>query len=126
MTAGLFFTGTVCLACAIWKREILSLYTVNSEVLNYAEVRMIHAVAFLWLCNVYEISGGALRGMGYSTLPTVIILLGCCVLRIIWVYTVFRIYNNFAFLMDVYPVSWLITGIVTMIAYYSIRKKLFA
>ena len=126
MMSGLFFTGITCAVCAIWKREILSLYTVNPEVLSYAEVRMIHAVAFLWLCNVYEISGGALRGMGYSTLPAVIILLGCCVLRIVWVYTVFRIYNNFAFLMDVYPVSWLITGIVTTIFYYWIRKRVFA
>ena len=80
----------------------------------------------MWLCNVYEIPGGALRGMGYSTLPAVIIMLGCCVLRIVWVYTVFGVYHNFAFLMDVYPVSWLITGIVTLIAYYIVRRKLFA
>ena len=126
MIAGLFFTGLICLICAVFKREILSLYTVNPEVLNYAEIRMIHAVAFLWLCIVYEIPGGCLRGMGYSTLPAVIILLGCCVLRIVWVYTVFGIYNNFAFLMDVYPVSWTVTGIATMIAYYHVRRKVFA
>ena len=126
MSAGLLLTGLACATCAIWKTEILSLYTVNPEVLSYAETRMLHAVAFLWLCNVYEISGGALRGMGYSTLPAVIILLGCCVLRIVWVYTVFRVYNNFAFLMNVYPVSWIITGIVTISAYFLIRRKLFA
>ena len=125
MTAGLFFTGLASLICAVWRTEILSLYTLNPEVLEYAEIRMLHAVAFLWMCNIYEISGGALRGMGYSTLPTVIILLGCCVLRIIWVYTVFKIYNSFAFLMDVYPVSWLITGVATMTAYYLIRRKIF-
>ena len=126
MITGLFFTGLACAICAIWKHEILSLYTVNPEVLNYAEVRMIHAVAFLWMCNIYEIPGGALRGMGYSTLPAVIIMLGCCVLRIIWVYTVFGVYHNFAFLMDVYPVSWLVTGIVTLIAYYVVRRKVFS
>lgn len=126
MGAGLFFTGIVCLICAVWKTGLLSFYTVNPEVLDYAEVRMIHAVAFLWMCNIYEISGGCLRGMGYSTLPAVIILLGCCVLRIVWVYTVFAWQKDFAMLMNVYPVSWGITGVVTMIAYYTIRKKLFA
>ena len=126
MGAGLFFTGIVCLICAVWKTGLLSFYTVNPEVLNYAEVRMIHAVAFLWMCNIYEISGGCLRGMGYSTLPAVFILLGCCVLRIVWVYTVFAWQKDFAMLMNVYPVSWGITGVVTMIAYYTIRKKLFA
>ena len=123
MLAGTFFTGIACVICAVWKTEILSLYTVDPEVLYYAEVRMIHAVAFLWLTNFYEISGGCLRGMGYSALPATIILLGCCVLRIVWVYTVFRIYHSFAFLMDVYPVSWIITSIATLTGYYYIRRR---
>ena len=125
MCAGTFFTGLACIACAVWKTELLSLYTVNPEVLQYAEVRMIHAVAFLWMTNIYEVTGGCLRGMGHSTLPTVIILLGCCVLRIIWVYTIFAVYQDFAVLMDVYPVSWLITSIATLTAYYIIRRKIF-
>ena len=124
MAAGLFFTGAACLICAVWKTEILSLYTVNPEVLRYAEVRMLHAVAFLWMCNIYEIPGGVLRGMGHSTLPTVIILLGCCVLRIIWVFTVFAFYKDFAVLMDVYPVSWAITSVATLIAYFCIWREI--
>ncbi|MBQ2616417.1 MAG: MATE family efflux transporter [Synergistaceae bacterium] len=126
MSMGVLLTGAVCLACAVWKTEVLSLYTVNPEVLRYAEVRMIHAVAFLWMCNIYEVSGGCLRGMGYSMLPSVLVLLGCCVLRIVWVYTVFAWENDFAVLMNVYPVSWTITGIATMIAYWYVRRKLFA
>ena len=125
MCAGIFFTGLACIACAVWKTGLLSFYTVNPEVLHYAEVRMIHVVAFLWMTNIYEVAGGCLRGMGHSTLPTVFILLGCCVLRIIWVYTVFAVYQDFAVLMDVYPVSWLITSIATLIAYYFIRRKVF-
>ena len=124
MLSGMITTGAACIICAVWKTEILSLYTVNPEVLRFAEVRMIHAVAFLWMCNIYEIPGGVLRGMGHSTLPTVIILLGCCVLRIIWVYTVFAYFKNFAVLMDVYPVSWTITSVATLAAYFNIRRKL--
>lgn len=126
MSAGVLLTGFACFVCAFWKTEILSLYTVNPEVLRFAEVRMIHAVAFLWMCNIYEVSGGCLRGMGYSMLPSVLVLLGCCVLRIVWVYTAFAWEKDFALLMDVYPVSWTITGTATMIAYYTVRHKLFA
>ncbi|MBQ7067777.1 MAG: MATE family efflux transporter [Synergistaceae bacterium] len=125
LALGVLFTGIACALCTIFRIELLSLYTVNPEVLNYAEIRMIHAIALLWLCNFYEIPGGCLRGMGYSTLPAVIVLLGCCALRIIWVSTVFGFYNSFAFLMDVYPVSWIITGIATLTAYFVIRKKIF-
>ena len=124
MLAGLATTGAACAVCAIWKTQILSLYTINPEVLRFAEVRMIHAVAFLWMCNIYEIPSGVLRGMGHSTLPTVIILLGCCVLRIIWVYTVFAYFKDFAVLMDVYPVSWGVTSIVMLIAYFYLWKEI--
>lgn len=126
MGGGLAFTGIVCVICAVWKTELLSLYTVNTEVLRYAEIRMLHAVAFLWMTNIYEVSGGCLRGMGYSMLPSILVLLGCCVLRIVWVYTVFTWANDFAVLMNVYPVSWAITGVATMIAYWHVRRKLFA
>ena len=126
MLSGSFFTGLACLVCYVWDHELLSIYTINPEVLDYAKIRMLHVVVFLWMTNIYEIPGGCLRGMGYSMLPSMLVLLGCCVLRIIWVYTVFRIYNSFTFLMDVYPVSWAITGAATMTAYYYVRKKLTA
>ncbi|MBQ7220840.1 MAG: MATE family efflux transporter [Synergistaceae bacterium] len=124
MLAGTGFTGLACLVCWLWCRPLLSVYTTNPEVLHYAEIRMLHVVCFLWMTNFYEISGGCLRGMGHSTLPSVMVLLGCCVLRIVWVYTVFTYYNDFTTLMNVYPLSWLITSIVTLAAYWQIRPKL--
>lgn len=126
MSAGTVFTGLACFICYSWNNELLSIYTINNEVLSYATIRMFHVVCFLWMTNFYEISGGCLRGMGYSTLPSVMVLLGCCVLRIIWVYTVFAAYNDFTILMNVYPVSWFITGVCTLTAYYVIRKRVFA
>ena len=123
MLGGIFFTGLACLICFVWCTELLSIYTINPDVLHYAEVRMLHVVVFLWMTDIYEIAGGCLRGMGYSTLPAVIILLGCCVLRIIWVYTIFAAYNDFAVLMNVYPISWLITSIAMTAAYFIIRRR---
>ncbi|MBQ7155985.1 MAG: MATE family efflux transporter [Synergistaceae bacterium] len=126
MCAGVGFTGLACLVCYVWCTPLLSFYTVSPEVLSYGEIRMIHVVAFLWMTNIYEISGGCLRGMGHSTLPSVMVLLGCCALRIVWVYTVFAAHHDFTTLMNVYPLSWLITSIGTLLAYYIIRKKRFA
>ena len=123
MLGGIFFTGLACLICFVWCTELLSIYTINPDVLHYAEVRMLHVVVFLWMTDIYEIAGGCLRGMGYSTLPAVIILLGCCVLRIIWVYTIFAAYNDFAMLMNVYPISWLITSVAMTAAYFIIRRR---
>ena len=126
MLAGTGFTGLACIVCYIWSRPLLSIYSTSPEVLHYGDIRMIHVVAFLWMTNIYEISGGCLRGMGHSTLPSVMVLLGCCVLRIVWVYTVFAAHSDFTVLMNVYPVSWAITGTGTLTAYYLIRRKAFA
>ena len=125
MLTSTLFTGLACVVCYVWSDGLLSFYTVNPEVLHYATIRMIHVVCFLWMTSIYEITSGCLRGMGHSTLPTVIILLGCCVLRIVWVYTIFAAHNDFTVLMNVYPVSWLITSIATLTAYYIIRRKTF-
>ena len=124
--ASLFFTGLACGVCVLWKRALLSVYTTDPVVLSFAEVRMLHAVSFIWLCSFYEISGGVLRGMGYSMLPTVIVLLGCCVLRLVWIYSVFPLWGTFASLMDVYPISWTITNIATLVAYYHARRRAFS
>ena len=126
MAASLFFTGLACLACFVWRREILSVYTVDPVALSFGEVRMIHAVAFIWLCSTYEITGSAMRGMGYPMLPTVLVLLGCCVLRLVWIYAVFPFWGTFASLMDIYPITWIVTGIATNFAYCRVRRKAFA
>lgn len=57
--------------------------------------------------------------------PAVLTVLGSCVFRLIWIYTVFNKFRSFEMLMNVYPVSWVITGIAVLIAYAIVRKKLF-
>ena len=66
-----------------------------------------------------------MRGLGYSMTPAVLTVLGSCVFRLIWIYTVFNKFRSFEMLMNVYPVSWIITGIAVLIAYAIVRKKLF-
>lgn len=125
--ASLLLTGLACAACFVWRQPLLGIYTRDPAVLPFAEARMIHAVALVWLCSLYEVSGGALRGMGYSMLPTTLTLLGCCAFRLVWVYVViWGMGGSFALLMDAYPITWTITGVATLAAYFLVRKKAFA
>ena len=73
----------------------------------------------------YEISGGALRGIGHSLLPAILTIFGSVVFRIIWLFTVFKAFHTYDMLLMVYPVSWLITGTSVLIAYFIIRKREF-
>ena len=80
---------------------------------------------FQWLASSYEISGAYMRGLGYSVLPMVLTIFGTCVLRLVWVYTVHPVYNDFHVLMLVYPVSWVITGTAVVSAALVLQHRLF-
>ena len=102
---------------------LILIFTSDANVLPWAMTRMSHVLIFQWIACSYELSGQCLRGMGHSLLPAVFSMIGSCVLRIVWIYTVFQSVGTFEMLMNVYPISWVITGIATLIAYAVISRK---
>ncbi len=113
----------VNLSLILSRHTLIQLFTTDEAVISYAMIRiMTVAIANALIAN-YEITGGCLRGMGYSILPTLITVFGSCVLRLIWIFTFFAINRSFQNLMLVYPVSWVITGSSMLIAYFIISRK---
>lgn len=69
-----------------------------------------------------DVCTGTLRGMGHSTLTTVISMIGTCGVRILWIFTVFypskavaTVEESIKLLFAVYPVSWIVTFIALFI-----------
>ena len=50
-----------------------------------------------------------LRGMGASLVSAIVSLVGSCLLRVIWIYTVFAQLHQIEILYISYPATWLIT-----------------
>lgn len=112
--------------CFVLGREFfISIFTSKPEVARYASIRMTHLLTFYCLVSTYEVTGGALRGMGYSMTPTIITVFGTCILRLIWIVTVCKWYTGFETLMNVYPISWALTGSTVIASYLIIRKRIF-
>ena len=112
--------------CFVFGREFfISIFTSEPEVARYASIRMVHLLTFYCLVSTYEVTGGALRGMGYSMTPTIITVFGTCILRLIWIATVCKWYTGFETLMNVYPISWALTGTTVIASYLIIRKRIF-
>ena len=110
MICGILITAVMCFVFVIGRSLFISLFTSDPDVAVYASVRMLCVLSFLPLANTYEIGGASLRGIGYSMTPAMLTVFGTCFLRLAWVYTISRLYNDFRVLMIVYPVSWVITG----------------
>ena len=123
MLLSLVSCGLLSGVFVIDKDFFLRLYTTDEAVLVFANQRILIATTLELLTSIYEISAGAMRGMGHSLLPAIITFLGSCVLRLIWIATACRMVHEFWVLMIIYPISWVVTGIAMMIAYYCIRRK---
>lgn len=111
-----------------WKADFFaSAFTTDPDVLHYARIRMHYVLMWQFLASSYEISGGALRGLGYSLTPTILTVFGTCLLRIAWIYTVVQHYQgDFAVLMYIYPISWIVTGLAVLAAYFIISRKAYS
>ena len=67
-----------------------------------------------------------MRGLGSSLTPMMASVFGVCVLRVVWIYTVFPLDRTFFMLFLSYPVTWLVTGLIEVVCFYFIRKRAIA
>lgn len=84
---------------------------------------MYHVMAIEGLCSLFDVPSGVLRSLGHAISPSVITILGTVVFRILWIMTVFRWRPTYTMLLDVYPVSWVLTGAALFAMYFYVRRK---
>ena len=113
----------------ILARPLLSIYLKKPEAIEAGYSRLIVICLTYVLCGLMDVMGYAVRGVGYSLLPTIVALLGACGFRILWIYTIFRIsaMHSLQGLAISYPISWAITfavhSMVFIILYGKKKRK---
>lgn len=107
----------------LFREPCVAVFTDEVAVADYAFTRMQWVLLTQFVASSYEISGSALRGLGYSMTPTLITVFGTCVLRLGWVFWIFPANNTFLGLMLVYPASWILTGVAMLAAWWIISNR---
>ena len=105
---------------------LLQIYSTDPEVISYGLERMLLVCAPYAICGVMNVMVGAMRGLGSSLTPMMASIFGVCVLRVVWIYTVFPLDRTFFMLFLSYPVTWLATGLIEVVCFYFIRKRAIA
>jgi len=84
----------------------------NQALIVQAGMVRLQVIALTYfLCGLMEVGCGILRGMGKAMQPMIVSLLGSCVFRIIWVFTVCPLFPGQIIALYVsYPISWIVTG----------------
>lgn len=131
----------VCIACTITavtcfsylvyllRYPLLSIYISDSQqALEYGAGRIAYVWPLLFLQGWMDVAGGALRGLGKSVLTMIGSILGICVLRIVWILTVFQIpqYHTheclyFMILLS-FAMTFLFQSTFFLLTYCKIRK----
>lgn len=102
---------------------LVGIFNSDPEILVYAKQRLALVALPYFLCGLMDVGSGFLRSIGYSFRALIITFLGSCVLRIVWVYTVFPIFNDVRALYAVFPVSWFITAATLFVMFFVCYKK---
>ena len=108
----------------LFRYPLLSIFTKDVPVMEYAVIKFRFGLLPHAIIPLYEITSSMLRAMGKSLLPAILCIVGTCFVRLFWVFVIFPIFKDFAVLMCVYPVSWIITSTMLITAYNIEKKKL--
>ncbi len=103
---------------------LLRLYSTDAEVIRYGILRMGYICTLYFLCGMMDVAVGVLRGMGYAIMPMLVSLTGACLLRVVWIYTVFQEYHTLECLYLSYPISWGLTFAVHMVCFAIVYRRL--
>lgn len=108
----------------LFGNTILGFYSPDPQVISYGMQRMSIICTAYFICGIMDVLVGSIRGLGYAVMPMIVSLLGACVFRVIWIYTVFQWNRSLKTLYISYPISWTLTALAHVICFVVVRKKI--
>lgn len=102
---------------------LVGIFNSEPEVLALARNRLMIVGLPYFLCGIMDVGSGLLRSIGYSFYSLIVTFVGSCLLRIVWVYTVFANVRELEVLYMVFPVSWFVTGLTLIVMFLLCYKK---
>ena len=126
----------LCIGCAavvgivlgggafLFAEQLLPLYLkTDVQAIGYGITRMRYVCLLYFLCGMMDVLSGAMRGMGQAIVPMIVAIVGACLLRVVWVMTIFKAIPTLHCLFLSYPVSWVITVCAMLLCFMHLWRK---
>lgn len=119
-----FFIGLILgLTILFMGPNFLLLFTSDPAVIELGMYRLkIMSVSYAFSAFM-DCTIAASRGLGKTVVPTFIVIMGSCVFRVIWIYTIFAYFKTIPSLYLLYIFSWTITATAEIIYFQAIYRK---
>ena len=117
--------GAVVMGVAVYLSGplVLTLYTDKPAVIDVGMIRIKYVAALLVFNGILDVFVNSLRGMGSSSLPTILMIIGICGVRLLWIYTMFPLHRTLETIYLCFPLSWIVTSIVEFILWIIVYRK---
>lgn len=116
--------GVLSLLGYIFRGQIVGLFSDVPEVISIGAERMQLIMPFYITCSLQDVVAGQIRGLGKSTGPMLVSLLGTCGVRLLWIFVFLPMNRTLMNLFIAYPLSWTITFIAQAVLYAVLKRKL--
>ncbi len=111
------------LVLVLFGKPFLGIFTNDEAVIEAGMYRLTVMGLSYWVSAFMDSALAASRGLGETTVPTVIVILGSCVFRLIWIYTVFAFFGTITSLYLLYVFSWTVTAIAEIWYFARLYRK---
>lgn len=116
--------GVLSLLGYIFRGQIVGLFSDVPEVITIGAERMQLIMPFYITCSLQDVVAGQIRGLGKSTGPMLVSLLGTCGVRLLWIFVFLPMNRTLMYLFIAYPLSWGVTFIAQAILYTVLKRNL--
>lgn len=107
----------------VLRYPFLSLFT-NESIVVEAGIKRLSIMALSYSVSAFmDCTIAASRGLGKTVIPTIMVIMGSCVFRIFWIYTIFAHFRTIQSLYLLYVFSWTLTAIAEIIYFMIIYRK---
>ncbi len=111
------------LSLVFFGRSFLSLFTRDAAVMDAGMYRL-RIMGFSYCVSAFmDCTIASSRAMGKSIAPMFIVIMGSCVFRVIWVYTVFAHFHTIPSLYLLFVFSWSITAVAEILYFIRIYRQ---
>lgn len=111
-------------ATVLFGKPLLGIFTSDPEVIKLGFLRIEVMMVAYFTCGMMNVYPGLTRAMGYSISPMISTLVGACLMRIVWLATIFAWHHTEVVLFACYPVTWALAGIGQVGIFFYARRKI--
>lgn len=112
----------VSLSILIFRVPLIHCYITAPLAVQTAETRLYNMMIPYCTLAFMEVGSGTLRGLNKSMLSTTVSLVGSCLLRIVWIATVFKANPTLEVVYLSYPISWTVTALCHLVLSLRTRR----